>query len=48
MHILTQSQTKKHADIVIPRGPDNNVAIDIIIQYIQDLLQSSESKGTNI
>nr|XP_043639650.1 uridine kinase-like protein 5 [Erigeron canadensis] len=26
--------TKKHADIIIPRGADNDVAIDLIVQHI--------------
>jgi uridine kinase len=31
--------TKKYADIIIPRGADNTVAIDLIVQHIQDLLR---------
>nr|XP_027195796.1 uridine-cytidine kinase 2-B-like isoform X2 [Dermatophagoides pteronyssinus] len=30
--------TKKYADIVVPRGPDNEVAIDFIVQTIRDLI----------
>ncbi|XP_013419170.1 uridine-cytidine kinase 2-B-like [Lingula anatina] len=30
--------TKKYADIIIPRGADNLVAIDLIVQHIQDIL----------
>ncbi|OAY29538.1 uridine kinase-like protein 5 isoform X1 [Manihot esculenta] len=29
---------KKHADIIIPRGGDNDVAIDLIVQHIQTKL----------
>ncbi|XP_076308041.1 uridine-cytidine kinase 2-B-like isoform X2 [Tachypleus tridentatus] len=32
--------TKKYADVIIPRGADNEVAIDLIVQTIRDLLQS--------
>jgi len=30
--------TKKYADIIIPRGADNTVAIDLIVQHIQGKL----------
>ncbi|KAJ8303739.1 hypothetical protein KUTeg_018662 [Tegillarca granosa] len=31
--------TKKYADVIIPRGADNIVAIDLIVQHIQELLR---------
>ncbi|KAL4219477.1 Uridine-cytidine kinase 2 [Mactra antiquata] len=31
--------TKKYADVIIPRGADNTVAIDLIVQHIQELLR---------
>lgn len=30
--------TKKYADIIIPRGGDNHVAIDLIVQHIHTKL----------
>lgn len=30
--------SKKHADIIIPRGADNDVAIDLIVQHIRTKL----------
>ncbi|KAK9499093.1 hypothetical protein O3M35_003604 [Rhynocoris fuscipes] len=30
--------TKKHADVIIPRGADNIVAIDLIVHHIWDIL----------
>eukprot|EP00250_Pteridium_aquilinum_P000409 c10452_g1_i1 orf=103-1191(+) len=30
--------TKKHADVIIPRGGDNHVAIDLIVQHIRTKL----------
>lgn len=30
--------TKKYADVIIPRGAENNVAIDLIVQHIKDIL----------
>ena len=30
--------TKKYADIIIPRGGDNDVAIDLIVQHIRTKL----------
>lgn len=32
--------TKKYADIIIPRGADNNVAIDLILHHINEILNS--------
>ncbi|XP_076161581.1 uridine-cytidine kinase isoform X2 [Ptiloglossa arizonensis] len=34
--------TKKFADIIIPRGADNTVAIDLIVQHIRDLLSNRD------
>ncbi|XP_041370924.1 uridine-cytidine kinase 2-like [Gigantopelta aegis] len=31
--------TKKYADVIIPRGADNTVAIDLIVQHIQELMR---------
>ncbi|XP_026470407.1 probable uridine-cytidine kinase isoform X2 [Ctenocephalides felis] len=35
------SPTKKFADVIIPRGADNTVAIELIVHHIQDLLLPS-------
>ena len=32
--------TKKHADVIIPRGVENMVAINLIVQHISNLLSS--------
>lgn len=32
--------TKKFADVIIPRGPDNKIAMDLISQHITDYLSS--------
>uniref|UniRef100_A0A336L0R4 uridine/cytidine kinase n=1 Tax=Culicoides sonorensis TaxID=179676 RepID=A0A336L0R4_CULSO len=32
------SPTKKFADVIIPRGADNTVAIELIVQHIRDFL----------
>ena len=37
--------TKKYADVIIPRGAENTVAIDLIKQHIQDLI--FRSAGAN-
>jgi len=34
--------TKKYADIVVPRGVDNAVAIDLIARHINDVLTERE------
>jgi len=41
--------TKKYADVIIPRGADNLVAIDLIGQHIQELLRANgQSNGHGI
>jgi len=39
--------TKKYADIVVPRGAENDVAINLIICHIQDILKKSDSLKKN-
>lgn len=34
------SPTKKFADVIIPRGADNTVAIDLIVQHIREFLNN--------
>jgi len=35
--------TKKYADVIVPRGAENTVAIDLIKQHIQDILWRSHN-----
>ncbi|KAJ8921447.1 hypothetical protein NQ315_003065 [Exocentrus adspersus] len=35
------SPTKKFADVIIPRGADNHVAIDLIVHHIWDILHGN-------
>lgn len=35
--------TKKYADVIIPRGADNNVAIDLILHHIHEILRLPSS-----
>jgi uridine kinase len=40
--------TKKFADVIVPRGAENKVAIDLIVQHIQDIIfRSNGSKGSS-
>ncbi|XP_051773275.1 uridine-cytidine kinase 2-B [Ctenopharyngodon idella] len=39
--------TKKYADVIIPRGADNLVAINLIVQHIQDILNGGFTKRQN-
>jgi len=36
--------TKKYADVIIPRGAENTVAIDLIRQHIQDIMGRSNGQ----
>ncbi|ALC46380.1 CG6364 [Drosophila busckii] len=40
------SPTKKFADVIIPRGADNTVAIDLIVQHIRDFLNNRTCHGS--
>lgn len=40
-------QTKKFADIIIPRGAENVVAIELLVQRVHDILRSPRSSSTN-
>ncbi|XP_041967829.1 uridine-cytidine kinase 2-A [Alosa sapidissima] len=39
--------TKKYADVIIPRGADNSVAINLIVQHIQDIVNGGLTKRLN-
>ncbi|KAM7410602.1 hypothetical protein PAMA_001843 [Pampus argenteus] len=39
--------TKKYADVIIPRGANNLVAINLIVQHIQDILNGGLIKRVN-
>lgn len=42
MHMQFTEPTKRHADIIIPEGGHNKVAIDIIVANIKQFLQKEE------
>ncbi|RZC37315.1 uridine-cytidine kinase [Asbolus verrucosus] len=42
MDILAGKITKKFADVIIPRGADNTVAIDLIVQHIREILSNRQ------
>ncbi|RNA27102.1 uridine-cytidine kinase 2 [Brachionus plicatilis] len=37
--------TKKYADVIIPRGAENTVAINLIVQHLNDYLNSSRNES---
>ena len=39
--------TKQHADIVVPRGAENDVAISLISQHIRSLLREPHEAGSD-
>ncbi|XP_030759109.1 uridine-cytidine kinase-like isoform X3 [Sitophilus oryzae] len=40
------SPTKKFADVIIPRGADNHVAIDLIVQHIREILTNRPTRNS--
>jgi len=40
--------TKKYADVIIPRGADNVVAIDLIVQSVQDILRPNKDRAKRV
>lgn len=39
--------TKKHADVIIPRGADNTVAVELVAQHIQDIIWRRKAASKN-
>lgn len=39
--------TKKHADVIIPRGADNAVAVELVAQHIQDIIWRRKAASKN-
>ena len=44
MHELYIEPSKRYADLIVPQGGNNNVAIMLLTDYIRSLLKSSQSK----
>ena len=44
MHIQFVEPTKRFADLIIPRGGHNKIAMDIIISKIKSLLKEYNKK----
>uniref|UniRef100_A0A7E4ZRA0 Uridine kinase n=1 Tax=Panagrellus redivivus TaxID=6233 RepID=A0A7E4ZRA0_PANRE len=40
-------QTKKFADLIIPRGAENIIAIELLVQRIQEILRTPRSSSTS-
>jgi uridine kinase len=38
MHNLHIEPTKRYADLIVPQGGSNNVAIDVLTQYIHKIV----------
>lgn len=41
-------QSKKFADVIIPRGHENTVAIDLLTQHIIDILHERAVEGREV
>ena len=39
--------TKKYADVIIPRGAENTVALNLIVQHINDYLNASRTPNNS-
>ena len=39
--------TKKHADVIVPRGAENVVAIDLLLQHIRQHLRAASASGAS-
>ena len=45
MHISFVERSKSHADLIIPEGGNNNVAIDFIITKIMDIINKNKNRN---
>jgi uridine kinase len=43
MHLLFVEPTKRYADIIVPQGGGNTVAVDLLVTKIAALLQSASA-----
>nr|CAD7574718.1 unnamed protein product [Timema californicum] len=48
VEIEVRISTKKYADVIIPRGADNTVGIDLIVHHIRDLLHRSGTSKCSV
>lgn len=46
MHLKFVEPSKRYADVIIPEGGYNNVALDMVVARVQTLLENSESPLT--
>jgi uridine kinase len=45
MHLEFVEPSKRYADIIIPRGGENQVALEMVIATIREKLSSIQSKA---
>jgi uridine kinase len=43
MHDLFIEPTKQHADIIVPEGGENSVALDVLSVYVRDFIEKNSS-----
>jgi uridine kinase len=43
MHLQFVEPSKRHADLIIPRGGFNEVAIDLIVSKMREVLDRAEA-----
>ena len=43
MHLQFVEPTKRYADVIVPRGGENTVAIDLIIAIVQQRLEGAHA-----
>jgi len=47
MHEFFVEPSKKEADVIVPRGGENQIALDLILARLAKLLESPQSSSTN-
>jgi uridine kinase len=40
MHLQFTDPSKRHADLIVPKGAHNRIALDLVIARIQELLKT--------
>jgi uridine kinase len=48
MHLEFVEPSKRTADVIIPRGGKNQVAIDMVIAQVQLLLQADAARSASV
>jgi uridine kinase len=45
MHLEFVESSKRHADLIVPRGGSNRIAIDMVATKVQSMVEDEDGRG---